>query len=297
LTDMERMLERNDLPLAAQDVKKVLKHGNLVTNLLKLKLERNLNLQDQIHFGSENQENETSFEEDSELIICYEPLDDQENLVEDERSLQDTTFKLLENFFVSFPDLLNEIMLQPKTEKPKIYKTYLRKCRICQRAYTNQKDLDEHKLLHFQMDRSFRCKFCRKLFFDIRNLKNHEKAHVRENSKCSICLKEFRFQKYLDQHMIQHHEEVTSGVSKMDKEHQVVEINEESEDEFITYPCDQCGKVFRNSAKLTTHANVHFGYKPFKCKKCPKSFSKQVKLRKHLANHKTNPDIMLRKAN
>ena len=177
-------------------------------------------------------------------------------------------------------------------QKPKIYKTYLRKCRICQRAFTNQKDLDEHKQLHFQMDRSFRCKTCRKLFFDIRNLKNHEKIHVRENSKCKVCLKEFRFKKYLDQHMIQHHQ-ATPPSTDVNQDNETIE--DDADDDYeATYSCDHCGKVFRDESKLMTHSDMHFTYKPYKCKKCPKAFSKQENLRDHLTSHKTQQDVLSR---
>eukprot|EP00091_Calanus_sinicus_P007471 TRINITY_DN18526_c0_g1_i1.p1 TRINITY_DN18526_c0_g1~~TRINITY_DN18526_c0_g1_i1.p1 ORF type:complete len:171 (+),score=41.77 TRINITY_DN18526_c0_g1_i1:172-684(+) len=159
------------------------------------------------------------------------------------------SFKLMDSFFLSYPDLLKEATLEfENQQKPKIYKTYLRKCRICQRAFTNQKDLDEHKQLHFQMDRSFRCKTCRKLFFDIRNLKNHEKNHVRENSKCKVCLKEFRFKKYLDQHMVQHHEATPPRIPNANLDDETIEDDEDDKD-----VCKICDKSYQTKFNLKRH--------------------------------------------
>jgi len=256
-----------------RDVKQVAKHGNIVTNLLKSNLERNLQDHEEDNPWIDPEVEISTEKDESDLIICYEPLD--ENDVDSEESLMGESFKLLESFFLSYPDLLKEAMLDLENQqKPKVYKTYLRKCRICQRAFKNQKDLDDHKQLHFQMDRSFRCKTCRKLFFDIRNLKNHEKIHVRENSKCKVCLKEFRVKKYLDQHMVQHH--------KPSKQENQDVLSRGSS----AYPCQQCGKVFRSKAKLDDHDTIHSGFKPYNCNLCGKAFLAQESLKQHMVNHK-----------
>eukprot|EP00091_Calanus_sinicus_P018833 TRINITY_DN4437_c0_g1_i1.p1 TRINITY_DN4437_c0_g1~~TRINITY_DN4437_c0_g1_i1.p1 ORF type:complete len:125 (-),score=35.98 TRINITY_DN4437_c0_g1_i1:41-415(-) len=96
----------------AKDVKQVAKHGNIVTNLLKSKLERNLQDNDyQEEDDSWNdQDLETITEEDeSDLIICYEPI--AENDQDCEETLMEESFKLLDSFFLSHPDLLKEATL------------------------------------------------------------------------------------------------------------------------------------------------------------------------------------------
>jgi len=247
----------------------VAKPGNIVANLLRSKL-------DDFDPDLGPCADET---EESGLLICYEPT---EELSEDCQMA--LSFDLLENFFNSYPDLLSEMTTWVKDrQKPKVYKTYLRKCRICQRAFTNQKDLDEHKQIHFEMDRSFRCKTCRKLFFDIRNLKNHEKVHIREKSKCQICLKEFRHEKYLNQHMKRHHDnsppsEETEGCIDIDS-------NSSEDENEPTYSCEHCGKHFSTESKLTTHNKIHVSHKSFKCGICPKAFSKEKNLISHLSHH------------
>lgn len=257
-----------DFDVAVKNVKS----GNIVSNLLRSKLE---DQPETISCATDD--------DDSGLFICYEPVEQfrhQEGLITE-------SFHLMENFFQSHPELLNEVTKEVPHERPttKIYKTYLRKCRICQRAFTKQKDLDEHKELHFEMDRAFRCKTCRKLFFDMRNLKNHEKIHVKENSKCKICLKEFRFEKYLAQHIKQHQEVASLDVID-DSSDLSNDSNSDEEDESeATYSCQHCGKYFSSESKLMTHSNMHFSYKPYKCKKCPKAFSKEINLRSHLVTH------------
>ena len=245
----------------------VVKPGNIVSTLLRSKLD-----DDDPELGLSDDDT------DSGLLICYEPV---EKLSVDCQIA--VSFDLLENFFNSNPDLLSEMTTWVEgKQKPKVvYKTYLRKCRICQRAFTNQKDLDEHKQIHFEMDRSFRCKTCKKLFFDIRNLKNHEKVHVREKSKCQICLKEFRYEKYLNQHMKQHHE---STPSKEAEDSNDSNCSSEDENE-PSYSCEHCGKHFSNESKLATHSKMHVSHKAFKCAICPKAFSKEKNLISHLTFH------------
>jgi len=245
----------------------VAKPRNIVSNLLRSKLDDS---DPELGFCADETETESG------LLICYEPV---EQLSEDCQRVQ--CFDLLENFFNSYPDLLSEMTsLVSDRPKPKVYKTYLRKCRICQRAFTNQKDLDEHKQIHFEMDRSFRCKTCRKLFFDIRNLKNHEKVHVREKSKCQICLKEFRFEKYLNKHMKQHHDNSSSEEAEG-----CIDSNSSEDENEPTYSCEHCGKQFNNESKLATHNKMHVSRKSFKCGICPKAFSKEKNLISHLAHH------------
>jgi len=242
--------------------------GNIVSNLLRSKLD-----DDDPESGAFS-----SDDADSGLLICYEPVE-----LSSAESLMAISFDLLDDFFKSYPSLLNQIMTEVKCQKPKVYKTYLRKCRICQRAFKKQEDLDKHKQLHFEMDRSFKCKTCKKLFFDIRNLKNHEKVHMKENSKCKICLKEFRFEKYLDQHMKQHHDNSQSEEVKSNSEYDSDESDKDEPE--VSFSCEVCGKNFSSEEKLTTHTNMHFSYKPFKCRKCPKAFSLEKTFRSHSATH------------
>ena len=85
-----------------KDAKQVPKHGNIVTNLLRTKIEGNLQGE---HFNENvseiHPESEIVTEEDdddSELIICYEPLVQKE--VNCEENLMEIAFKLLEHFFM-----------------------------------------------------------------------------------------------------------------------------------------------------------------------------------------------------
>jgi len=96
----------------------VAKPGNIVANLLRSKLD---------DFDPELGPCADETEE-SGLLICYEPV---EELSEDcQRAL---SFELLENFFDSYPYLLSEMITWVEDgQKLKVYKPFIRKCRICQ---------------------------------------------------------------------------------------------------------------------------------------------------------------------
>eukprot|EP00092_Neocalanus_flemingeri_P015646 GFUD01016935.1.p1 GENE.GFUD01016935.1~~GFUD01016935.1.p1 ORF type:complete len:409 (-),score=87.94 GFUD01016935.1:7-1233(-) len=52
------------------------------------------------------------------------------------------------------------------------------------------------------------------------------------------------------------------------------------------FPCDLCGKSFRTKSKLTDHASVHAGFKPYQCVLCQKAYSLKENLKAHMTNHK-----------
>lgn len=134
-------------------------------------------------------------------------------------------------------------------------KLYLRKCRLCGWAATSQKELDDHKSTHMQMDRTVKCLQCSLVFFDQRDLRAHEKAVHKLEFHCVYCDKKFRMAAYLEKHMVQH---------KM-----------LTEDSTATESVQE---------KLPTRATPS-AKKIFKCKVCLKTFKKKSSWKKHSRLH------------
>jgi len=297
----------------------IIKKNNIVTNLLRSLTPGEGDLIKPISDQEFESDNEV-ISDDNTVFICYEPVYE-ESL--DEEGLQNIAFLMLNNFVESNESFSKHFERAALAlQKPKVFKTYVRKCRICQRAFSNQKDLDYHKELHFEFERSFKCKYCNKLFFDLRNLKAHQKNHVRENTKCKLCSKEFRLEKYLQQHVSLQHssnasfeknkEEALIGCdrcielenceceglsiskSKSNQNQIQPELKKDSMkmkgrniiSRGMKFFCDECGTNFRSKAKFDEHSVLHLGFKPYKCSKCGKSYFTSKELEKHSANHK-----------
>ena len=138
---------------------------------------------------------------------------------------------------------------------------YLRKCRLCGWSATSQKELDDHKSIHMQMDRTVKCLQCSMVFFDQRDLRAHEKAVHKSEFHCVYCDKQFRKAAYLEKHMVQHkmlteNHTAPPGLSST--------TNKEQEKPLAAKP----------SVKKT-----------FRCKVCIKSFKKKSSWKKHNKLH------------
>jgi hypothetical protein len=147
--------------------------------------------------------------DEEELLPCLAEATEDNIVMVEEYEREETTKKealqLLEQFFRLHPHLLSEVA------GPRVERTYLRKCRVCGWAGASQKELDQHKIRHVQMDRTSRCRLCHMVFFDSRDLKAHEKSEHQKKHQCVYCEKYFRKAAYLEKHTVLHRHLLEGG--------------------------------------------------------------------------------------
>ena len=133
---------------------------------------------------------------------------------------------------------------------------YLRKCRLCGWSAISQKELDDHKSIHMQMDRTVKCLQCSMVFFDQRDLRAHEKAAHKSEFHCVYCDKQFRKAAYLEKHMIQHKmltESHTPGTSSTKKETLLAATASVRK----TFRCKVCMTSFKKKSSWKKHKKLH----------------------------------------
>lgn len=130
-------------------------------------------------------------------------------------------------------------------------------CDQCSSVLTTARGLEDHKILKHSGSRSHVC-YCGKNFPLKGMLQKHIKfSHQGERRFiCTICNKGYNFkQKYLD-HMNNIHGNPQS------------------------IPCPTCGKLFKSSINLKSHAKYH-SEPQFKCSHCSKMFYERFRLEEH----------------
>ena len=249
--------------------------SNIVGVVLSQSLDEGTGVEEREHEVSEEpiviSSEEEEEEEEGDIYLCFEdPTEDE---------LKDYAFELLNQFFDMNPALLVDLKKISEGEEEKdsglddrqvlkevgnrvggrVTKTYLRKCRVCNWAGRCQKELDNHKILHIQMDRTSRCRQCTAVFFDMRDLKNHEKTKHPENFQCVYCDKKFRKEEYLQKHLDMH-TEALSGLSGEGEK----PLAQESQERLSPTPvkkktakCKECKRSFNNKNSLKRHMRLH----------------------------------------
>ena len=215
------------------------------------------------------------------IIISSE--EDDESLADaTEEQLRAVAFDLLETFFDTNPALLKEVedavaeqevvetVAEQENEQEVVGtvamreeegasrgRVYPRKCRLCGWTGSSQRELDRHKLVHAQMDRTAKCRQCGKVFFDQRDLRGHEKAaHTKEKFQCVYCDKQFRKETYLAAHLEQQHRELVSPASRPKPPTSSL-LPTPSPAKRKLLRCRKCLKVFKTKKGLKNHKELH----------------------------------------
>ncbi|KAJ0066104.1 hypothetical protein NL108_001333 [Boleophthalmus pectinirostris] len=162
-------------------------------------------------------------------------------------------------------------------------------CNVCNLQFTTNFKLQDHMNLHTGA-RPYSCAECGKRFSQIRNYRDHLRAHARHKAKprCRICLKHFINEADLKYHLSMNHFEDTFYECDRCKR---VFTNMESCQHHIEFTCmrkvkcEKCGRFFPKEKLLRRHLESKTCYSKLKCADCPKIFTKKNALLKHSFSH------------
>uniref|UniRef100_A0A3B4AHJ3 C2H2-type domain-containing protein n=1 Tax=Periophthalmus magnuspinnatus TaxID=409849 RepID=A0A3B4AHJ3_9GOBI len=162
-------------------------------------------------------------------------------------------------------------------------------CPKCGCAFSTQEDLINHRKLN-KTSRPYSCAECGKRFSQIRNYRDHLRAHARHKAKprCRICLKSFVNEADLKYHLsLNHFEDKFYECDRCKR----VFTNVESCQHHIEFTCmrkvkcEKCGRFFPKEKLLRRHLESKTCYAKLKCADCPKIFTKKNALLKHSFSH------------
>lgn len=133
------------------------------------------------------------------------------------------------------------------------------KCKVCDRQFTNRRDMYAHINEHGRQPTVHLCDTCGKCFGSADTLRSHIRVHMDIRPfACEVCEKRFRSRLQLMQHSHVH-----TGIK--------------------LFNCAECGKSFAKRGSLVAHVRVHTGEQPYECNGCRTKFQSINKLRTHAA--------------
>lgn len=154
--------------------------------------------------------------------------------------------------------------------KPKPYK-----CDVCSRGFSLRNSLKNHlAVVHARDDllkNSYKCRLCGKIFAILSRLEHHMKKKHEIHEKlsgtrkfhCPRCDITLSSRSTLKMHLFDIH--------KMDN--------------FSTWNCEICERVFSNKRMLESHINEHKNLREHKCQQCGAGFNNAYKVKAHMMSH------------
>ncbi|XP_072045466.1 uncharacterized protein [Amphiura filiformis] len=168
-------------------------------------------------------------------------------------------------------------------------------CSECPKVYYSKKGLLLHiSFKHGKLSEVVACHICGKMVKKF-SINNHlATVHNEDDSvKCPICNKEFKHQRYLDDHTKEVHGNgggtqypcTWPNCDKVFTRKRSLKRHLDVHNDVRRFTCSLCPKKFRSKAHLQNHMNWHGGIKPYKCPHCEKNFLTKGNLTKHLPTH------------
>lgn len=146
-------------------------------------------------------------------------------------------------------------------------------CDLCSQWYSNQANLNRHKLEIHEGEKRFECKTCGKRFSQNAVLKAHSLIHIQRKFVCSECPKEYKSEKSFIEHKQTH----------LPPEQRDPNIKRRTQVKICI--CTYCGKQSNSQAAHDGHVRTHTNETPYSCTFCPKKFKVYPSLKSHLLIH------------
>lgn len=137
-------------------------------------------------------------------------------------------------------------------------------CDVCGHVYRSLAYLEDHKLQH-TMEKTIKCEECGKMFYLMKQLKQHLRTHAENNRSyiCTYCQRGFFNTSTLKEHV-----RIRHTLERL-------------------YPCDQCDRSYYRNRELIEHQRSHTGEKPFSCSICNRIYARKTTLMTHMKTHRT----------
>jgi KRAB domain-containing zinc finger protein len=165
-------------------------------------------------------------------------------------------------------------------------------CSTCGKSFITRGALREHEDAHISNDseqRQYRCEVCSRSYRTAALLRAHSRRHTADAARhvCEVCGRTFMYRSNLEAHVAVHTGERAYPCSicgKMFKTPATLYTHRiiHRTDTLASHVCTTCGKPFKTKERLKAHESRHSGIKPFKCRICGGAFPDRGGLAKHL---------------